>query len=443
MIITKIVFDIFSLCSILIQLSQVEMEILMYKVILLLFAVSSLFSVENSFGTHGYLRIQTSLQDQKENICFKAPGAATKYRLGNECETWGELSLFQDITLDNGVVIHNEFMPVFSAANNKTIDYFRTDQLFSEVFNLFDNSVSFWVGRRWHQRFDSHITDYFFFAMSGDGFGMNKLDLGEVKLSYSFMFNNIDPSTISGGKDTLFTSHDLRFLKEFERGELTLFLNYMQLNGETFHTGAKIDGVDGYALGLIYKDTQIFQELFALEGTNISGVFYGEGLARGAGSYTPYLQEPLIESMINKGNAIEDSKTYRFINYNDVQEGDFGVMSNFVYEYKDDKNFSNTKQEWLSIGARPYWFFHKNVRALLEVGYDTVKNKVNNETYSLLKTSTALEFALDKGIWQRPVLRLFYTHASWSNNAKGLIGTPYYANETSGTNLGVQLEYWW
>lgn len=406
---------------------------------LLLFVANSTLALENSFGTHGYLRIQTSLQDQKENICFKAPGANTKYRLGNECETWGELSLFQDIKLDNGVVIHNEFMPVFSAPNNKTIDYFRTDQLYSEVFNLFENSVSFWVGRRWHQRFDSHITDYFFFAMSGDGFGMNKLDLGEVKLSYSFMFNNIDPATISEGEDTLFTSHDLRLLKEFERGELTLFLNYMQLDGQNFHSGEKINAVDGYAIGLMYKDTQIFKDLLGLEGANIAGLFYGEGLARGLGTYTPYLQEPFVEDMINKGNAIEDSKAYRFINYNDFQSTDWGVMSNIVYEYKDDASFSNTKQTWFSIGARPYWFFHKNVRALVEVGYD----KVKNEKYNLLKTGTALEFALDKGIWKRPVLRLFYTHASWSENAKALIGTDYYADKTSGSNLGVQLEYWW
>ena len=416
----------------------------MNKIIFLfLFALSSLFSLENSFGTHGYLRIQTSLQDKKDNLCFKAPGAATKYRLGNECETWGELSLFQDIKLDNGILIHNEFMPVFSAPNNKTIDYFRTDQLYSEVFNIFENSVSFWVGRRWHQRFDSHITDYFFFAMSGDGFGMNKLDLGEVKLSYSFMFNNIDPSTISQGEDTFFTSHDLRLLKEFERGEATLFLNYMQLEGQRFHTGEKIDAVDGYTIALMYKDTQIFKDLAGLEGANISGVFYGKGLARGLGSYSPYLQEPLIEDMIDKGKAIENSKAWRFINYNDFQSTEWGMMSNIVYEYKDDKSFSNTKQEWISLGIRPYWFFHKNIRALAEIGYDTVKNKVNDERYNLLKTGAALEFALDKGIWKRPVLRLFYTHASWSDNAKGLIGSEYYSDATSGDNLGVQLEYWW
>ena len=279
--------------------------------------------------------------------------------------------------------------------------------------------------------------------MSGDGFGMNKLDLGEVKLSYSFMFNKIDPATISEGEDTLFTSHDLRLLKEFERGELTLFLNYMQLDGHNFHSGEKINAVDGYAIGLMYKDTQIFKDLLGLEGTNIAGLFYGEGLARGLGTSTHYLQEPFVEDMINKGNAIEDSKAYRFINYNDFQSTDWGVMSNIVYEYKDDASFSNTKQTWFSIGARPYWFFHKNVRALVEVGYDTVDDKVKNEKYNLLKTGTALEFALDKGIWKRPVLRLFYTHASWSENAKGLIGTDYYADKTSGNNLGVQLEYWW
>jgi len=403
----------------------------------------SLFALENSFGSHGYFRVQTSLQDQKERVCFKVPGAGSKYRLGNECETWGELSLFHEMNLDNGVKIHTEILPVFLGANNDKVDYLRTDGLYTEFFNLFDNTASFWIGRRWYKRYDSHMTDYFFFNMSGDGFGVNNLELSGVKLSYSFMFNEVDPAQIVEDEKVLFTSHDLRLSREQENSEFTLFLNYMQLDGRTFQNSQTIDKLDGYTIGLTYKDKSLFQKLFEMQGSSTTGIFYGRSLAKGAGSYSPYLQEPLVESLIDQGSSIESSKTWRFINYNDLQNSVWGLMSNLVYELKDDSSFSATKQEWLSLGVRPYWFYHKNVRVLFELGYDTLKDELQSKRYSLTKATPAIEFALDKGIWERPVLRLFYTYARWNEDAKGQIGTAYYANKTSGSNLGVQLEYWW
>ena len=72
-----------------------------------------LYSVEDEMGSVGYARIQTSFTEGKENVCFKLPGASTKYRLGNECESWIELGVYQNLTFDNGVVIHNQVRPLF------------------------------------------------------------------------------------------------------------------------------------------------------------------------------------------------------------------------------------------------------------------------------------------------------------------------------------------
>ena len=394
-------------------------------------------------GTAGFVRIQTSFQDEKENICFKAPGASTKYRLGNECETWLELSVFQDLNLENGVVIHNSIRPTFLGDNEKSIKFLRFDEAYTEVQNLFHNSASIWIGRRFYKRYDSYLSDYFFLNMSGDGVGVNNLDLGDVKLSYSYIFNTINQEFLTYKEDVLLQSHDIRVLKDVTRGEYTLFLNYMSLENKTFQVDRKIDVNNGYAVGLIYKDTKIFEELLNMKGNNISALFYGKGLARGAGTYSAFLQEPLVEQITTTDNAIDDSTTWRFINYNSFENDSWGLISNFVYEYKDDEKFTNTKQDWLSICARPYWFLGKNTALVLEAGYDRVNNKINNETYGLTKITPAFELTLDKGIWKRPVVRFFYTYASWSANAKGLIGTGYYANATSGNNTGIQLEYWW
>ena len=418
----------------------------MHFLLLLGLLVGSLWAVESSMGTSGYLRIQTSLQDGKENVCFKLPTASTKYRLGNECETWMELNVYQDLKFDNGVVVHNSIRPVFLGANNENIEFLRFDEAYSEVSGLFDgNSAKLWAGRRFYQRYDSFLNDYFFLNMSGDGLGVSDIDVEGVKLSYSLMFNQIDLSSVAGNEKVLFLSHDLRLVKETSRGEWTLFLNYMSLEDKTFSSGDKLstDTDNGFALGLLYKDKKIFNELWGMQGENITGLFYGQGVAKGAGAYSPYLREPMIDNVVATGSAIDDAKTLRFINYNSLENDDWGLMTNLVYEYRDDEVFEGVKQHWFSVGARSFWFAKPNIRLVLEVGYDSVSDEIIDETYALTKATAAVEFALEKGIWKRPVVRLYYTQAYWSDSAVGLVSTDYYADKNSGNTLGIQLEYWW
>ncbi len=404
---------------------------------------AALYGLDNEFGTTGYGRIQTSFPEGKESVCFKAPGAGSKYRLGNECETWIETALYYDIKLDNGVVIHNQFRPVFSGPNGREIDYLQTDELYSEISNLFDNPVSFWIGRRFYKRYDSHMSDYFFLNMSGDGAGISNLDLGGVSLSYSFLYDRLNPQTVAGDEKVLMQSHDLRFRTPLPRGEATLFLNYMTSEGKTFATGETLAEADGYAIGFLYHDQKISEELFGMKGENITALLYGKGLARGAGAVSPLRQDALIDTMLNATGKIGHSRTWKVINYGAFENDTFGVMSNLVYERKDDSGFTRTDQEWFSFGIRPYWFFHPNSRLLLEAGYDHVHDRINATRYALGKATAALEFALRKGVWERPVLRFYVTGSTWSDSAKGLIGGDYYADQTSGNNAGVQIEYWW
>jgi len=118
-------------------------------------------------------------------------------------------------------------------------------------------------------------------------------------------------------------------------------------------------------------------------------------------------------------------------------------MTSFVYEDTESKSYDGTDQTWKSLGARLVWFVNQNFRIPLEVGWGYVENDATNTDGSLLKTTLAAEFTLDRGFWQRPVLRLFATHASWSDDFQGQIGGTSYANETDGWSVGVQAEHWW
>jgi maltoporin len=230
--------------------------------------------------------------------------------------------------------------------------------------------------------------------------------------------------------------------KPTERGEWSVFANRMQIHSKTFNTAQQLNVSSGYAAGFLYKDTRLMSELFGMEGESISALFYGEGVAKGAGSTSPYLQEGFIDAVLGTSDAVEAAETWRFVNHNVFENEQWGLISNFMYEKRFEVGFSGTDQTWISAGVRPYWFFHKNGRLVLEEGIDRIEDNAANKTYLLTKTTIALEAALDKGVWKRPVIRLFYTYADWSDNAVGMVSS-YYPTQTHGDNVGIQLEYWW
>lgn len=139
-------------------------------------------------------------------------------------------------------------------------------------------------------------------------------------------------------------------------------------------------------MGLLYKNSGVFDEWLDMEGENLSGLFYGRGLAKDAGEYLPYMtkqfeREELIDNLISNGSAIEDASAWRFINYNFFENGTVGLMSNLLFEHRDEKAFASVKHDWVSVGVRPYWFIDKTTRLLLEAGYDGVDDKVEKENY--------------------------------------------------------------
>lgn len=410
--------------------------------LLLLFGFLNLFGLDHTVGSTGYLRLQTSFNDQKANNCFNAKNSGLKYRLGNECETWIEVGVFDDIRLDNGVKIHNQIRPIFMGPNNKEIKYLRLGELYSEVSGILNNSISFWAGRRFYERYDSHLDDYFFLNMSGNGLGFRNLSIADTKISYSYIFDRLDPTVDTVNDKIYFDSHDLRFVFPGNSGEWTLFLNEMNVKSKSLDATYSMNNHHGYAGGVLYK-TPVTDKLFRMKGENISGIFYGKGVAKGAGSVSPFIQEQFMDSILQSQNKINNARTWRFINYNGFENDTWGMLSNFVYEKKDEFDFSGVKQTWISAGVRPYWFFHKNGRLVYESGYDRIDDQSNEQTYTLLKNTIALEAALDKGIWKRPVIRVYYTYAKWSDNTIGNVGLPTYSSQNHGDNAGIQVESWW
>src|SRR3954447_12250939 len=124
---------------------------------------------------------------------FKAPGAGAKYRLGNEAETYGEVSLTNNwlrmVDPLKTPYVKSLVMLSFSTAENFSFDSLNNQaqgndialrQAFVEGGNVFSSmpDVRFWTGQRYYMRHDIHIDDFYFLDMSGYGGGIEAVPLG-------------------------------------------------------------------------------------------------------------------------------------------------------------------------------------------------------------------------------------------------------------------------
>ena len=180
----------------------------------------------------GYIRsgFGTSSEGGKE-ACFGLAGASSKYRLGNECETYGELKFGGEaFKAANGTTFRINTLVAFSVNQNQ--DWEQSDPSWREMNVVADKigtgafaEARAWVGKRYYDRQDVHITDYYFWNNSGPGAGLENIDLGAAKLAYAIVRTADD-----GDSKRMGLSHDLRFsgIKVNPDGELTLGLQFNQ-----------------------------------------------------------------------------------------------------------------------------------------------------------------------------------------------------------------------
>ncbi len=148
---------------------------------------------------HGYARSGIGWAGSGgEQQCFKSTGAQSKYRLGNECETYAELKLGQELWKDGNKSFYFDTNVAYSVAQQN--DWESTDPAFREVNVQAKNVIDWlpgstlWAGKRFYQRHDVHMIDFYYWDISGPGAGLQDIDLGFSKLSLAVTRN-----TESGG----------------------------------------------------------------------------------------------------------------------------------------------------------------------------------------------------------------------------------------------------
>jgi maltoporin len=379
----------------------------------------------------GYIRALGGANSESgDAACFKLAGAGSKYRLGNECEIYGELMLGQQLaTLSGGGTIKGNVM--FSLFKSTSDSAMLTDkdadldvaQVYIQVENLAAlNGGGVWAGRRYYKREDIHINDFFYWNPQGLGAGIEDVQVGGVKLSYA-LFREDNEDQVRKA-----TRHDfqVRGVQSNRDGELEFGLSLIP--------DADMGGDSGWALTVQHRQSKLFGD-----GWNKFALQYGEGPGTGLGGTGPLTNT-------------SDVKRWRVVEGIYAQlTPKLGGMLTAVYQ-KDESNTGD--QTWTSVGGRLTYGVSRQFKMQAELGHDRVKPS-GGDTRNLTKLTIAPTWAIAPDFWSRPELRLFYTYARWNDAAAlaangssdaavaSISNSGVFAGANHGSTVGLQFEGWW
>jgi maltoporin len=406
-------------------------------------AVEVMKSDESTLGFHGYVRHGFGVSDKGDKqsaFGLQGVGAASKYRLGNENDTDVELAVDYRYYYDgkgNDGHVQLYVMTDGYATNEDDFKLDRIPQLYASFNNMVADGVNVWVGRRYYDRKDIHMNDHFWLntgqhADAGAAAGVEGLSVGDAKLKVAVIqaIDNHAADTVDPDRNTMTLFYDARLTDiEIGTGKLSFWAMYADRSS---NPDASLFGDDGYGIGGWY-DLKAGETI-----TNTTALLYKEGAAvpRHDFNHNPLINDPAIldVSFIELNN-----------NFLIEAQPEWSMQWAVVYRTTEqtDTTYGSYDIDWYSTGVRPIIYFSRHLSLATEIGYDYIDNEGMNKSGGLIKGTVALQLAIEPGYYKRPVLRLFYTAASWDDDFKGDVGGTAYAEATRGYSTGVQMEWWW
>lgn len=399
---------------------------------------------------HGYFRTGYGVSSEKgRQVCFQTPGAHSKYRLGNECDLYGEWLLStpayagDDGVVANANVMFNIYIPttnlgypdglVPEGGRTGTGLHWGFNQFFFDFKNVpYLNGATPWVGRRFYKREDVHVTDFFWWNASGLGAGIEDYPVGSGTMKVSYAAFVVDGPLPSGeavpppaprapGQERIGIRNDLRLygIPIHPGGELVLGVNAVADLSEADDTNNGFSGVVMHVANM-------------MGGNNKLALQYAMGTAAGSNG--------VISSLTDSS----DKSLLRVVDNFYIQPSpELGLQLTAVYQRED---FDPGTQDWISAGGRVSYAFHQYAQILAEVGFDTVKPE-GGDRRNLTKITVAPVISAGKGYYSRPHLRIFATYGLWNDAAReaGVDSGGIYTetDKTGGATFGVQGESWW
>jgi maltoporin len=402
---------------------------------------------------HGYLRTGIGGNGSGGGqVCLQTPGAAWKFRLGNECENYAELEFGQGLYKDKSG-LEFRYVGMLAYQTPASQDYeslkagnsdiaLRQNWVGATIPALGNAQV--WAGKRYYFRNDVHAIDMFYWDPSGPGAGVQDIDVKVGKIAVAvFQTKNNDLRTIW-------------------RPDVRIYGVGLNPNG-ALEVGVSlyIDVSQGKAGP--NPDRQEISPWFTVQHvqSNLLGGFNKLAFQYATGSASPMSAYPA-------GDAKSEQKSWRIVEHFIFQPNDqlSGALT-AVYWDKDKVykggTYPGQSETQLYLGLRPSYHVNDWFKLTGEVGYVSFKPKsdayANTDERTLTKITLAPTIVPPPGpggaYYTRPELRLFATYGFWNRAAQnaGIAGqgaacdtatsTSAFACDTSGLTFGAQVEAWW
>lgn len=409
---------------------------------------------------HGYLRsgVGSTLSKDGSQSCFQLPGAYTKYRLGNECETYAELAFDQSVFkgkegaefVYHGMLAYKSTQAQDFENLNDDGNFIALRQNWIEAKGIpFLGGATVWGGKRYYRRNDVHITDFYYWDPSGPGVGIENVAIGPAKFHYA-IFRNLRKAdktetvllSPGPGSTTLLTGrgvtddtvaatrHDIRVsdIPMPGGGNLEVGLQINRADTDTRPAENANRDHNGVAVTV-----QHFQG-GVLGGFNKVALQWMKGsAASGAFGYP--------------NNELDSNRRiWRLVELIQIQpSASWSGMGTLVYQ--DDKD----NYKWWSVGVRPVFHLNEYFKVQAELGHDRVRPSTvgpGDGTRTLTKFTIAPTIVAGGGFWSRPEIRAFWTYAKWNDKARdnwgGVAGGTggRFGSDTKGNTIGAQVEAW-
>lgn len=361
----------------------------------------------------GYFRAGPGLTSgDAARACYGLSGgsAGLKYRLGNECDFYGEFQFsqgFQKDGIDYKAVL---MVSHYTAGTDTSGEGPGIEQMYAEAkgFDILPQA-SFWIGKQRGRRGDVHIVDTFFVEMAGVGAGLRDQPVGPGKLGVAFYKTD-------GGA----TQPGNRLNVEYVGVPLGTdgALNF-------FFTATKGD-FDGGKSGAGFTVRHDQKNLF---GTTLANTLFVQ-VAQGSTA---------LNANFGDLAAGSEAKSWRVVESVTGQSGPLGGQAMLLLA--SEKNGAGLKTDSASVGGRVSYAVTKNFKLVSEFGYSQYKPE-GGETAKLTKFTFAPTLAVGPDFWSRPEFRLYVTTAKWNTAAGNVTGQAAFADKTSGTSYGAQVEWW-
>lgn len=420
---------------------------------------------------NGYFRAGFGMNaDGGSQVCYGngGPPAHVVGRLGDECDTYAELSFSQNVVerptgekfsihtllafgtqeggTDPGLQPSDPRGNSWQGVGAQEGPWSGQRMSFREAYAKYAmaSGTEIWAGNRYYGRKDVHINDWYYVNGSGYGAGVDKIDVGLGQLAIAVRhtkWKDPIPSDEAGANESSSYSStpqlDLRW-NGVDVGlgslDLILFVGKANLTDEQ-QAGADANGWaisdTGYA-GTVEWATGFsggFNKLvaqYATEGYAWSG--YGMNNHLGDG-YNIGVAGPFGE------DKQAGRKSWRLIDHGVVKFGrnvDLGYSA--FYSQLDNPGSSDQGKRY-GVTLRPRYLWNDTMSTQLEVGYYAANDPWATETSDLNKVTLAQAWSPLKekgGFWARPEIRVFVS--SYGGDM---------AVDNNKVTYGAQVEAWW